>query len=198
MKNIYCTIITTVLLFALEVRAQDFQYLEYKGSNLISTHGMTFSLDIPPGFKKLSPINYQAVFNEHPFNVTIAVLIDEHKFIMVSAEELADRAGFLDYSYHKPVTLSGLKFFLRESCHADLSLEKINSSKDVAYVQKNGFDLTKPTILYSFFTSSEDGNSEYIVHYAKHVSSCGDGTISDDFKLDFMTEIEKNITVKRM
>jgi len=198
MKDIYYYFFCMLIFLTSQVGAKEFQYLEYKDSKIVSTHGIGFSLDIPPSFRKLEPINYTAVFNELPFNVTVAAIINEGKFIMLSAERLTDNSGVLDYSYYRSVELSGYPFFLRENCHQSLTLEDIASHKDVDHLQKNGFDLTKPTYISSFFMNSEDGNAEYIVHYGKNVSNCSEKTITEMFKKELSKEIEKHVDLRKL
>ena len=94
-------------------KPHEFRYLEFKNDTLKSTHAIQLSLKIPSGYRKIVPLNHKAIFNNHPFNVSIAALKRNENIIIVHAEKVTDSSGFLDYSYLKPVILSGINFFMK-------------------------------------------------------------------------------------
>lgn len=178
--------------------SQSFNYLEFNGEELISTHSLKYKLNTPEGFNKIQPHDFKDTFHEHPFNISVAAMMGEGRFIMISAEALADKAGILDYSYYPAVKLKGVDFYLRESCLPGLSVEDINARGDITYIHQNGFDLSRPAYLNSYFLNSTDGNEEYILHYGKHVTDCSEQTITDEFKRKLVKEIERDIHLTKI
>ena len=57
--------------------ADGFQYLEYRANSLVSKHAIRIALAIPAGYRRVAPLNHRAIFNDHPFNVSVAGLIGD-------------------------------------------------------------------------------------------------------------------------
>lgn len=180
-----------------EATTVDFTYLEFQEDRLLSTHDIQFELNIPEGFDRIDPLHHQAVFNEHPFNVSVAAIMKGDKLIIVHAEKVTDDSGFLDYSYMKPVTLHGHDFHMKENCLM-INAQVLEGAKDVKYIHDNGFDFGKAIYLRQFFTNTADGNSEYVLSFGLRVKGCKSQYINDEFLDQFDKILEKSISLKRL
>ncbi len=174
-----------------------FDYLAYKDDALQSTHALKFSLEIPRGFQKIEPLHHQAVFNEHPFNVSVAGLIGEKTILAVHAEQVTDDSVFLDYSYMEAATLDGIDFYMKAQC-LELPDSTINGAADLRYFKENGFDFHPAVYLKQYFRNAADGNSEYVLSYGRQVSDCTDKTITDIFKHAFNEELEQTVVLREI
>jgi len=172
----------------------EFSYAKFENGYIVTTHAIKYSLKIPLGFSKIDPYNYQAVFNDHPFNVSIATVKSEKILIMVSAEKVTDSSGILDYSYFKPVHLSGLDFYMKDDC-VKLSEEIFEGATDLRYIKENGFDFGPAIYIRHFFTNTADGTYEYVLNYGELVCDCSDKTIDDKFMEKFNNVLKKNLVL---
>jgi len=170
----------------------EFSYAKFENGYIVTTHAIKYSLKIPQGFSEIAPYNFQAVFNKHPFNVSIATVISEKIFIMVSAEKVTDSSGFLDYSYYKPVRLSGLDFYMKDDC-VELTDEIIEQATDIKYIKESGFDFGPAVYIRHFYKNTTDGTYEYVLNYGELVCDCSDKTIDNNFMEEFNKKLIKNI-----
>lgn len=179
------------------VKSTSFNYLEYTEDSISSTHSIQLSLRIPPGFRRVDPSNHYLIFNDHPFNVSVAVLIREDSVIMVHAEKAADDSGILDYSSLPSGLISGMKFHTRSNC-IEPSDALMEGHHDFRYLNQNGFESRPAIYLKQFMRNTEDLKSEYIVSYAKRVDGCSEEIISEQFKRDVDAEMQRLITLSKV
>ena len=170
----------------------EFSYAKFENGYIVTTHAIKYSLKIPLGFSKIDTYNYQAVFNSHPFNVSIATVTSEKILIMVSAEKVTDSSGILDYSHFKPVRLSGLDFYMKDDC-VKLTEEIFEGATDLRYIKENGFDFGSAIYIRHFFKNTIDGTYEYVLNYGELVCDCSDKTIDNRFMREFNKKLIKNI-----
>ncbi|WP_271766214.1 hypothetical protein [Aquimarina algiphila] len=175
----------------------DFNYLQFRDSEIISTHAIKYALQIPSGFSKIPPLNHKPTFNNHPFNVSVAALMKEKHLIIVHAEKVTDNSNFLDYSYMEPVKLNGLNFFMKENCLV-LNKKIFKEAADIRYIKKNGFDFGVAIYLKQFFVNSPDKNYEYVLSYGERVCDCSEKTINDDFLKKFNKTLENNFILTQL
>jgi hypothetical protein len=163
------------------IKKEEFNYLQIENDTLKSIHGLKYYLQKPEGFKLIKPINYQAVYNNHPFNVSVAAFINDNNIIAVHAEQVTDSSGFLDYSYLEPFSLNRNHFYMKSQC-LEINREEIENAHDLRYFKENEFDFFPAIYLKQFFVNSPDGNSEYVITFGEKVSNCSQKTISDSLK----------------
>lgn len=174
-----------------------FNYLEFDGGFLRSTHDIKLSMKAPTGYTLIKPLSYQATFNEVKFNVSVAGFVKEKTLLFVSAEKLANNEGNLDYSHFEPTDLNGVTFYKRVRC-AELTSDDVEAAADLRYLKDNGYDFHPAIYLTHFFKNSSDGNSEYVVVFGEQVSNCSDDIITDDFKSSFDGELNKVISLTKI
>ncbi len=175
-------------------KSMSFNYLEYTEDSLLSTHSIRLSLKIPAGFRPVAPSNHSLIFNNHPFNVSVAALIGKDSVIMVHAEKAADDSGVLDYSSLPFGLISGIKFHTRSDC-IEPSDALMEGHHDFRYLSENGFESRPGMYLKQFMHNTKDLKSEYIVSYAKRVDGCSEEFINEQFKRDFDEQMQLLVTL---
>lgn len=169
-----------------------FRYIRIGKEDIRSVNALKFSLEIPPGFKVIKPLNHQPVFNGHPFNVSTAALVKGNTIIMMHAEKVTDHSGFLNYSYMKPDSLSGFKFYSQERC-VKVTDQILKSATDLNYYQNHGFDFRPAFYMKQYFVNTDDGNQEWVLSFAQRIPNCADSTINRSFKKRFENRIKETV-----
>lgn len=175
----------------------EFSYATFENGNIVTTHGLNYSLKTPKGFTGIAPYNFKAVFNKHPFNVSIATVISTDAFIMISAEKVTDASGILDYSYHKSIQLSGLDFYMKDEC-VKITHKLMQEAKDLKYIQDKGFNFGTAIYIRHYFKNTNDGTYEYVLNYGERVSDCSANTINPKFIKKFNQKIIKNVNLSHL
>ncbi len=174
--------------------SSEFSYTKFEYGNIVTTHALKYTLKTPKGFTGITPYNFKAVYNKHPFNVSIATIISKDVFIMISAEKVTDSSGILDYSYHKPVRLSGEYFYMKDDC-VPLTPEIMKEAKDLKYIEEKGFDFGSAIYIRHYFKNTSDGTYEYVLNYGERVSDCSAKTIDRKFMKRFNKKIIKSVNL---
>lgn len=175
---------------------EPFSYISVAVDTVRSTHALPYRLSVPAGFDLYGPHHYQAVFNEHPFNVSMVAMVKGSTAIVLHAEMVADSSGFLDYSYLEPANLSGIAFFKKEQC-AEISATEVATAPDLNYMKEQGFDFAPATYLVQYFKNSEDGNSEIVLTYGQKLDSCTESLVTEAFKQSVASDVKALLLLSR-
>ena len=123
------------------------------------------------------------------FNVSLTAFSRGESIIMMHAETHADGSGGLDYGKLKAETLDGVKFNTREQCATPAEVPDPYSNPEFHFLRDKGFNAVLPIYLKQYLATSPDGAAEIVLTYGKRVASCGDDTITDEFKAEVDREV---------
>lgn len=172
------------------VKSESFKYLEYMTGSIQSTHAIRISLKIPVGYRSVEPSNHFLIFNNSPYNVSVAALVGENSVIFVHAEHAVDDSGVLDYSSLPYAQIGELQFHWRSDC-IEPSEALIQGHHDFRYLRQNGFEPLPAMYMKQFMRNTQDLKSEYIVTYSKRVDGCSEEIIDEQF----VREIDEQIQI---
>ncbi|HEX7175712.1 MAG TPA: hypothetical protein VF240_10675 [Pyrinomonadaceae bacterium] len=172
-----------------------FDYLKVRGNIAESTHKAKYKLEVDRSYKPLGEFHHQPVYEGVQFNVSLAAFSRGESIIMMHAEMHTDGSGGLDYSKLKPETLDGIKFTSREQCATPAEVPDPYSNPEFRFLRDKGFKAVLPIYLRQYFATSPDGVAEVVLTYGKRVSSCGDDTITPEFKAEVDREVRSSMKV---
>lgn len=131
-------------------------------------------------------------FNETPFNISLAALIEDNRALMVHAETVADLSGASDYSNLPQADWPNDSFRSEGAICMDVPVEAIEGEHDLEWLRENGFEPTGAIVLAQYFATTADNNSEIVISVLVRVASCDDETDS----AAIVEEIQSGITVQ--
>lgn len=191
-----------MLLFACFCAAQklknDFDYLEIKGQKVTSTHAARYQVKISRAFKPLGEFHHRPVYGEKQFNVSFAGFSDGRNLIMIHAETHTDGSGGLDYSKLEPAELGGLKFTSREQCAGAEDEKELNENPQIRFLREKGYGVKPPFYLKQYFATDARGTAELVISYGKAVPSCGEKTITPEFRKQIEREAGETLALKKI
>ena len=196
LNRILLAVLLTALLSSCS-QGDTFNYLKFDDHSLQSTHGVSFVLKVPESYQQAGPVSYEPVFDNHPFKVSLGAFIADSTFIMIHAETLADQSGILDYSNLKSENFKGFSFNSRSQC-AEFTDEIIQEEHDIKFLHDNRFNPKPAIYLKQLFTTSPDGNTEFVLSYGKRVANCSDSVISVSFKANIEREMESQLSLRKL
>lgn len=179
------------------VKSETFNYLEYSHEGLRSNHAIKILLKIPDGFRPVDPSNHFLIFNNNPFNVSVAILIGTDSIIMVHAEHAVNDSGVLDYSALPVAQIGQMEFHTDSNC-IEPSDALMNIHHDFRYLSESGFDPRPAIYVKQFMRNTNDFKSEYIISYAKRVANCSEETVDDPFKTQLGQEIKSLLSISEI
>ena len=77
--------------------ATEFSFIESSPNSLRTTHGIRLEIIRPVGFKIARPTSRGAMFNSHPYEISLGGFLGRDQAILLHAERVADRSGASNY-----------------------------------------------------------------------------------------------------
>ncbi len=147
-------------------------YLEASGSIIRTTHALGYRIELPGKFKATPVDSRRDTFNGHPFDISLAALLDTDAAVMVHAETVADGSGASNYDDLPPATLAGVPFRKRPASCQDLLPGDIVGEHDLEWLSARGFSPTGPLQVAQYLASSADHNAEVVITLLARVPGC--------------------------
>lgn len=148
-------------------------HLRGAGNAIETTHGLPYRIVSPPDFRLAGPVHRTDVFNEHPFEVSLAALIGHDEAVMVHAERVADASGASEYGNLPEAAWPSSEFRRRGMC-VTLAPDDVEGEHDLEWLRDNGFDPTGALALEQSLLASSDHNEEIVLSLAVKVTDCSD------------------------
>lgn len=144
-----------------------------------TTHALRYEVRAA-GFRVAGPTHRVDSFEGHPYEISLAALIEGERAVLVHAERVADGSGASDYRELPPTGWPTAEFRRRAMC-VTLSAEDIAGEHDLEWLRDNGFDPVGVLALEQSFVTTDDHNAEVVVTLAAKVADCEETTVSVAF-----------------
>ncbi len=172
-----------------------FDYLKVKGHTVETKHQARYKIKVGKSFQSLGEFHHQPIYENKQFNVSLAAFFKNEEIIMIHAETHTDGSGGLDYSNLKADSLNNLKFTSRDQCAPIEAEAELASNPEIKFLRGKGFSVVLPFYLKQYLTTAADGTAEVVISYGKHVGSCDEKTITDEFKKQIEQKVVENIKI---
>jgi hypothetical protein len=154
--------------------AGGFSFIEASTNALRTTHAIRLEIFRPKGFRIARPTSRDAVFNGHPYEVTLAGLLGRDQAILLHAERVADRSGASNYETLPQTDLPG--FRARTQCAA-ITAADAAEEHDLSWLAQHGWDPAGTSLaIRQYFRTTPDHNQEVVISLIAKVARCGDET----------------------
>ena len=141
---------------------------------LITTHRLAYRIEASEAFTRAGPKHRQAVFDEVPFEISLAAFIRDDGAVMIHAERVADGSGASDYTHFPEADWPDGRFRLKPPECLELPLDAIDGEHDLEWLRDNGFPVSGTVHLEQYFASTADFNEELVISFFLKVESCDD------------------------
>lgn len=153
--------------------AVGFPFIEALSNSLRTRHSIRLEIVRPKGFRVAAPSSRSAVFNAHPYEVTLAGFLGRDQAILLHAERVADRSGASNYDTLPPGDLPG--FRVRTQC-AVIAAADVAEEHDLAWLAQHGWDPAGTSLaIRQYFRTTPDHNEEVVISLIAKVDRCRDG-----------------------
>lgn len=152
--------------------AAGFSFIKASANALRTTHEIRLEIARPKGFRAAPPSSRGAVFNAHPYEVTLAGFLGRDQAILLHAERVADRSGASNYDTLPPGDLAG--FRVRTQCAA-IAAADVAEEHDLSWLAQHGWDPAGASLaIRQYFRTTADHNEEVVISLIAKVDRCGD------------------------
>jgi hypothetical protein len=166
--------IATTLLFGwlASGAAAEFSFIESSPNSLRTTHGIRLEIMRPAGFKIARPTSRGAIFNSHPYEISLGGFLGRDQAILLHAERVADRSGASNYESLPQDDLPG--FRARTQCAA-IATADVAEEHDLSWLANHGWNPAGSTLaIKQYFRTTADHNEEVVISLIAKVDRCGD------------------------
>ena len=115
-------------------------------------------------------------FHGHPYQISLAALVDGDVAVLVHAEHVADGSGASNYEDLPVAEWPTDEFRTRRSC-VTLAREDISGEHDLEWLQASGYDPIGPLVLDQSFLTTADHNNEVVVSVMVKGVNCDNADI---------------------
>lgn len=166
----------TLLLSSAHGKANEpeFSLLGFDRGVLITAHRLDYRIEASEAFTGVGPKHRRAVFDDVPFEISLAAFIRDDGAVMVHAERVADGSGASDYTHFPEADWPDGRFRLKPPECLELPPEAIDGEHDLEWLRDNGFLASGTLHLEQYFTSTADFNEELVISLLLKVDSCDD------------------------
>ena len=147
-----------------------FQYLETTGAAIVALDPLPLRVEAH-GFRATPVVNRAATFGEHPFEVSLAALLQGGEAVLVHAERVADASGASNYDSLPQARWPDSRFRLRTQCVA-VDAATAGQEHDLAFLRGQGWNPAGQLALEQYLATTPDHNREVVVSLVTHVSDC--------------------------
>jgi len=149
-----------------------FSFIASTKNALRTTHSIRLEIARPQGYRIARPTRRNAVFNAHPYEVTLSGFLGRDRAILLHAERVADRSGASDYDKLPESDLPG--FRMRTQCAA-ISAEDAAEEHDLSWLAANGWNPAGASLaIRQYFRTTPDHNEEVVISLIARVARCDD------------------------
>ncbi|MCL6699170.1 hypothetical protein LZ496_10310 [Sphingomonas sp. NSE70-1] len=134
----------------------------------------------------LAPTSRHAIFEGHPYEVSLAALAGKNAVVMLHAERVADDSGASNYDNLPSSPWAG--FRLRSQC-ARIAATDVAEEHDLKWLADRGWNPVGDLALEQHLKSTSDHNREVVVTLAMKVKSCSDKRAVDAALAKFRSQI---------
>jgi hypothetical protein len=154
--------------------ATGFSFIEASPNALRTTHAIRLDIARPMGFRTARPTSRDAVFNGHPYKVTLAGFLGRDQAILLHAERVADRSGASNYERLPQADLPG--FRARTQCAA-ITAADAAEEHDLSWLTQHGWNPAGASLaIRQYFRTTPDYNEEVVISLIAKVDRCDDET----------------------
>ncbi|WP_095012825.1 hypothetical protein [Tsuneonella mangrovi] len=150
-----------------------FSYIAIGSNAIETTNALPMRITVSGDFRVAGPTSRHAVFNGHPFAVSLAAFLGQREAVIVHAEQVEDGSGASDYSDLPIDDWPTAGFHRREQCF-ELSAEDVAGDHDPAWLRDNGWDPKGGVALDQYFANTPDHNQEVVISLAVRGVDCAD------------------------
>jgi len=167
-------------------------YLAFDGAgNLTASGPFRFVVSRPEGFEAVGPANSREVFLDENLQTSRAGFLAGESFILLEIETTDSQVANISYSNLPTIALAGIDFHTRVSCvEFDESESALNTNEVLAFLRSKGYPISPAQYMRQLLKTTDDGKAEGTILFMRHVSSCGDDVVTEDFKKTFDAEFE--------
>jgi hypothetical protein len=157
-----------------EANEPELSLLGFDRGVLITTHRLAYRIEASETFTRAVPKHRRAVFNDVPFEISLAAFIRDDGAVMIHAERVADGSGASDYTHFPEADWPDGRFRLKPPECLELPPEAIDGEHDLEWLRDNGFLASGTLHLEQYFASTADFNEELVISFLLKVDSCDD------------------------
>jgi hypothetical protein len=157
-----------------DAQAPEFSFLAVVDGTLITTYRLGYRIEPAETFTRSGPTHRRAIFNDVPFEISLAAFIRQRGVVMIHAERVADGSGASDYTHFPEADWPDGRFRLKPPECFVLPPESIEGEHDLKWLQDNGFKPSGTLHLAQYFASTDDFNEELVISFLLKVDSCDD------------------------
>ncbi len=152
--------------------AAGFSFIAASPDGLRTTHAIPLELARPRGFRIVRPTSRAAVFNGHPYEVTLGGFLGRDRAILLHAERVADGSGASNYDTLPTGDLPG--FRVRTQCAA-IAVADVAEEHDLSWLAGHGWDPAGSALaIRQYLRTTPDHDQEVVISLIAKVERCGD------------------------
>jgi hypothetical protein len=110
------------------------------GNEFRTLHTLPLRIGADDSLTAAGPTDRSAVFNDVPFDISLAAFIADDQAIMVHAEQVADGSGAANYTRYELSNWPIPGFRQKPLDCLEVSAEIVNSEHDLAWLREHGFN----------------------------------------------------------
>ncbi|WP_417479216.1 hypothetical protein [Maricaulis maris] len=142
------------------------------GDEFRTLHTLTLRIGADDSLTAAGPTDRSAVFNDVPFDISLAAFIADDQAIMVHAEQVADGSGAANYTRYELSEWPIPGFRLKPLDCLEVSAEIVNSEHDLAWLREHGFNPAGVIWIEQYFLSDDSFNNEVVISLLVRGSDC--------------------------
>jgi hypothetical protein len=153
--------------------APSFRHLDSIDGHIVTAHAIRVTVSSDDSLRAAPATHRLAIFDGHPFEVSMAALLGREQAVMVHAERVADSSGRSNYDSLPPAGWPDDRFRLRRQCAA-IDREAVESEHDLAFLARQGWPPEGNLALEQYFAATPDHNQEVVISLIARVADCAD------------------------
>jgi len=153
--------------------APPFRHLDSVDGRIATSHAIRLTVSSDDSLRATPATHRQAIFDGHPFEVSMAALLGSEQAVMVHAERVADSSGRSNYDSLPPADWPDARFRLRSQCAA-IDREAVEAEHDLAFLDRQGWSPEGSLALEQYFATTPDHNQEVVISLVARVADCAD------------------------
>lgn len=144
----------------------------HAGGGFETRHDLALIIEADATLNATAITNRSAVFNDVPFDISLAAFIAADQAVMVHAERVADGSGAANYTRFEASSWPMDGFRHKPLRCFDVDAEIIAEEHDLNWLRDRGFDPLGPVWIEQYFLSDTRFNNEVVISLLVRSTSC--------------------------